>query len=108
MKRTIRVTAIVLALLTVLTLALTGCGKKEEAQTTTVASSVTVTEALEETTAAQRKRTNPVRNVTATESAQNVTETKHQRPTGTTAASVIKNGAGSNDRGCLDGDAETW
>ena len=114
-KKTIRAVAIIVAILAVVTLAFTGCGKKKDKETTTAPQVTTTTVADSETeggseqTASVRhvtpstRRQAAVNNVTETRAA--VTETRRARPTGTTAASVIKDGeAGS----AADDPGQTW
>lgn len=103
-KKTIRAIAIVMAILAVVTLAFTGCGKKKDKETTskpqvTVSSTETTTE---EATVRHVQQTRRRANITATQA---ITETTRVRPTGTTAASIIKDGAA----GAADEDpGQTW
>lgn len=102
-KKTIRAIAIVMAILAVVTLAFTGCGKKKDKETTkpqvTVSTTETTTEAA---TVRHVQQTRRRANITATEA---ITETTRVRPTGTTAASIIKDGAA----GAADEDpGQTW
>lgn len=93
-KKTIRALAIILAILTVVTLAFAGCGKKKQEVTTTTA--VTTTETTTETVSHVTRRPN----LTAT-----LTDTSRERPTGTTAESIIKDG----EAGFADEDpGQTW
>lgn len=95
-KKTIRAIALIMAILAVVTLAFTGCGKKKKDKETT-APQVTVTTIADSTTeaasvrhvASTNGRTRRA-NITATQA---ITETTRLRPTGTTAASIIKDGA---------------
>ena len=116
-KKSIRALAIVLALVAVLTLAFTGCGKKDKDKETTKATasvSQTVSETASEkqaATASVHHRSNArgnltaPANVTAThEAANHETQTTRHRPTGTTAKSVV----GGNDSGCIGDEGETW
>lgn len=103
-KKTIRAIAIVMAILAVVTLAFTGCGKKKDKETTkpqvTVSTTETTTEAA--TVSHVQQQTRRRANITATEA---ITETTRVRPTGTTAASIIKDGAA----GAADEDpGQTW
>lgn len=115
-KKTIRAVAIIMAILAVVTLAFTGCGKKKDKETTT-APQVTATTAADSeieagsdetasvrhVTPRTRRQAAAVNNVTQTRAA--VTETRRARPTGTTAASIIKDGeAGS----AADDPGQTW
>lgn len=94
-KKTIRAIALIMAILAVVTLAFTGCGKKKKDKETT-APQVTVTTVADSTTetasvrhVAPSSRTRRA-NITATQA---ITETSRVRPTGTTAASIIRDGA---------------
>lgn len=86
-KSTIRAVAVVMAILAVVTLAFTGCGKKDKETTKPQTTVTTVTESTTEATVSHVRRTRA--NITATEE---ITETSRERPTGTTAASIIRDG----------------
>jgi len=98
-KKTLRSIALVMVLVALLACVFVGCGKKDKETTTTASTTTSVTDTSSSTAAVRHVNTAPARtgaNLTATRPA--VTETTaHQRPTGTTAASVIQNGEAAGE-----------